>query len=369
MINSKQGNNTGCHLTTPILYTRELSLGYQHKQGTLLLEEGLNIQIRNGELVCLIGPNGCGKSTLMRTIAGLQKPLHGKTFISDVNLKKLAPHKYAKLLSLVLTDKINAGSLTVHDIVAIGRYPYINRFAKLNKVDHQIIDESLAKVHLEDYTHRFYNELSDGEKQRVLIAKALAQDTPLIMLDEPTAHLDLPNRVEIMNILKRLAKETCKAILLSTHELDLALQTADTIWLMNRQNPLKTGTPEDLVLNGAFEDVFHGNAFDFDKTTGSFRVVHHGKGEVYLEANELHYIWTKRALEREGYKVSHKKQTPIQVFFKNDIWEVNIFGITLKSKSIDTVLSHLRHSEYYESQKIISNTPSLDNHKIKALIS
>jgi iron complex transport system ATP-binding protein len=291
----------------------------------------------------------------MRTIVGLQKPLHGKTFISDVNLKKLPPHKYAKLLSLVLTDKINAGSLTVHDIVAVGRYPYINRFAKLSAKDNDIITDSLAKVHLEEYTHRFYNELSDGEKQRVLIAKALAQDTPLIMLDEPTAHLDLPNRVEIMNILKNLAKETNKAILLSTHELDLALQTADTIWLMNRQNSLKSGTPEDLVLNGAFENVFHGKAFDFDKTTGSFKVVHQGKGEVYLDANELHYIWTKRALEREGYNVTQNKDASIQVIFNHQNWEATTHDTSIKCKDIDTVLAHLRHTEHFKHRSSLED--------------
>lgn len=349
MVNSQLLQTKVCHLTCPILYTQNLSIGYKTKEGVFALKENLDIKIHNGELVCLIGPNGCGKSTLMRTIAGLQKPLDGNTFISEINLKELKPHKYARLLSLVLTDKINSGALTVHDIVSIGRYPYINYFAKLSAKDNAIINEALAKVHLTDYIHRFFSELSDGEKQRVLIAKALAQDTPLIMLDEPTAHLDLPNRVEIMNILKRLAKETNKAILLSTHELDLALQTADTIWLMNRQNAIISGTPEDLVLTGAFEKVFKGNAFEFDKYTGAFKVVHPCKGEVFLKGEGLSKVWTKRALERDGYKAVGCSISSICVTCCGDSWFVDIYNTKIECKNISEVLSILRHENYYKN--------------------
>ncbi|MEO1049560.1 MAG: ABC transporter ATP-binding protein [Bacteroidota bacterium] len=330
------------HFSIPILHTRGLTIGYKTKQGVLELEKDLNIKIYNGELVSLIGPNGCGKSTLMRTIAGLQKPLNGDTFISDVDVKKIKPHQYAKLLSLVLTDKISVGGMKVMDIVSIGRYPYTNYFAKLESNDHEIIERSLDNVHLNDYKHRFFNELSDGEKQRVLIAKALAQDTPLIMLDEPTAHLDLPNRVEIMNILKRLAKETNKAIFLSTHELDLALQTADTIWLMNRDDNLRSGTPEDLVLSGMFEQVFKSKAFEFDKLSGAFKVVHAVKGKVALSGNDVHSIWARRALEREGYQVVDDPDYPISILHENDHWKLEIPGETFQCKDISELLHTLR---------------------------
>jgi len=340
-------NAKACHLSKPILYSDNLSIGYESKKRRTVLEKQLNAKIRNGEMVCLIGPNGCGKSTLMRTIAGLQKPLAGDVFISDVNLKKLSSHKYATLMSLVLTDKISADALTVYDIVSIGRYPYINHFAKLTKEDKKAINSSIEKVHLSQYTNRFFNELSDGEKQRVLIAKALAQDTPLIMLDEPTAHLDLPNRVDIMNILKQLAKETGKAILLSTHELDLALQSADTIWLMSRNTSMKRGAPEDLVLNGSFEKVFSGNAFDFDKNTGAFKVRYTSKGTVYIKGEGLQDIWTKRALEREGFTVTVNPEEAISIICKNGFWHTSVYGTKKKLASIAEVLTHLRHKEYY----------------------
>ncbi|WP_299530214.1 ABC transporter ATP-binding protein [Ulvibacterium sp.] len=335
-------NNGNAHFTIPILYTRGLTIGYRTKHDVLELEKDLNIKIHNGELVCLIGPNGCGKSTLMRTIAGLQKPLEGDTVISEVDVKKIKPHQYARLLSLVLTDKINVGGMKVMDIVSIGRYPYTNYFAKLGPKDYEIIERSLDNVHLNEYKDRFFHELSDGEKQRVLIAKALAQDTPLIMLDEPTAHLDLPNRVEIMNILKRLAKETNKAIFLSTHELDLALQTADTIWLMNREENMKSGTPEDLVLSGMFEQVFKSNAFRFDKHSGAFKVVHPIKGKVSLLGNGVHSIWVRRALEREGYQVVKNPDVQPKVQYINNLWQLNSNGNTLYCQDIAGLLRALR---------------------------
>ena len=333
------------HFTVPILYTQKLSVGYKTKQNVLELENDLDIKIYNGELVCLIGPNGCGKSTLMRTIAGLQKPLHGDTFISGVDVKKMKPHQYARLLSLVLTEKINVGAMTVTDIVSIGRYPYTNYFAKLETRDHELIERALDSVHLNEYKYRFFHELSDGEKQRVMIAKALAQDTPLILLDEPTAHLDLPNRVEIMNILKRLAKETNKAIFLSTHELDLALQTADTIWLMNREDSLKSGTPEDLVLSGMFERVFKSNAFQFDRNTGAFKVVHSIKGKVALSGGDMHSSWTRRALEREGYEVIDDPNFPVKVHYSKNFWQLSINGEITRCQDIGELLHTLRAQE------------------------
>lgn len=355
MENVKTVNHGFAHFTKPILYTRGLTIGYKTKHRVLELEKDLDIKIRNGELVCLIGPNGCGKSTLMRTIAGLQKPLDGETFIAEVDVKTIRPHQYARLLSLVLTDKVNVGAMTVMDIVSIGRYPYTNYFAKLRSNDYEIIERSLDSVHLKAYKDRFFSELSDGEKQRVLIAKALAQDTPLIMLDEPTAHLDLPNRVEIMNILKRLAKETNKAIFLSTHELDLALQTADTIWLMNREEAMKSGTPEDLVLSGMFEHVFKSNAFTFDKLSGSFKVVHETKGKVSLLGNDIYSTWARRALEREGYHVVDEPDCTMKVHHENDHWKLQVNEEVFQCEDIAELLQALRN----ESFSTVKNETSL----------
>lgn len=321
----------------------KLAIGYhgKKKQATCL-EKDINLGVKAGELVCLLGPNGSGKSTLMRTLAGLLPPLEGTVFINNIELNKLSAPRRSRLLSLVLTDKLSLGAMKVRDIVAVGRYPYISFMGKLQKEDERAIAESLDLVHMAHYADTFYNELSDGEKQRVMIAKALAQDTPLIMLDEPTAHLDLPNRVEIMNSLKRLAEQTNKAILLSTHELDLALQSSDTIWLMNPGREMFVGVPEDLVLNGNFEEVFHNKSFVFDKLSGSFKLNYPAQKKLSLQGEGLSYIWTKRALQRKSYELVDSAYAKLRITATNKAWFVESGDSRHELKTIAELLEYIQ---------------------------
>ena len=287
-----------------ILQTTTLSIGYKKRKGEVLfIQQDLNLSVAQGEMVCLIGPNGCGKSTLIRSIAGLQPYFAGEIYIGGKAISKQNNQNRALLIGLVLTDKVDAGNLTVFDIVAIGRQPHTNWFGGLSEADEQRIWEALEQVHLTSYAKRNFNELSDGEKQRVMIAKALVQDTSLIILDEPTAHLDLPNRVEIMLLLRNLAKQTQKAIVLSTHELDLALQVADTIWLMQQNKGVIVGAPEDLILNGSFHQIFANRAFSFDELTGNFNLNYSPTSEISLHGDKKQVYWTARALSREGYSI------------------------------------------------------------------
>ena len=330
-----------------ILVTQDLSIGYkQGKKESLCLLSDVNLTIRRGEMVCLLGPNGAGKSTLMRTIAGIQPPLAGCTLVEGIPIKDRNYKEIAQLLSIVLTERINVGNLTVYHIVSLGRHPYTSWMGKLSNEDNEKIKWALEQVGLLHYANNFINELSDGERQRVMIAKALAQDTPLIMLDEPTAHLDLPNRVEIMRLLHRLARETNKAILLSTHELDLALQAADLIWLMSRNEPVKVGAPEDLVLNGSIEGTFHNKSFNFDRKTGNFIMNYQKKQSIQLLGNDVMGFWTQRALSREGYQVSCEQVGDCCVNILEDTmeWEVKQNGSTIKCVSIQELLSYLRNS-------------------------
>jgi len=244
-----------------ILKTEFLSIGYKR---SVPVQQDLNLSLSEGEMVCLIGPNGCGKSTLIRSIAGLQPCLAGEVYIGGKAISGQNNKERALLISLVLTDRVEGGNLTVFDIVAMGRYPYTNWLGGLSESDRQLVWEALEQVHLTAFAKRYLNELSDGERQRAMIAKALVQDTPLIILDEPTAHLDLPNRVEIMLLLRNLAKRTQKSILLSTHELDLALQTADTVWLMEQHKGVTVGTPGDVALNGMFQQLFANRSFSIN---------------------------------------------------------------------------------------------------------
>ena len=229
--------------------TNKLSIGY----GETIVQSDLTFSLNTGEMVCMLGPNGCGKSTLLRTLAGLQPALSGDYTHSD-----------AKNIALVLTERLSMDNTTVHDVVALGRYPYSSFLDGLKIKDEEIIAESLRQVGFEnlDISKTFFNAHSDGEKQRILIAKALAQQTPIILLDEPTAHLDLPHRILILRLLRTLAHEQGKTILISTHELDLALALSDRILLMTPQKGIQLDTAENLKKANAFTTAFSMDIFN-----------------------------------------------------------------------------------------------------------
>jgi iron complex transport system ATP-binding protein len=229
--------------------TNKLTIGY----GSAVVQRDLTFSLNAGEMVCMLGPNGCGKSTLLRTLAGLQPALSGDYTHSD-----------AKNIALVLTERLSMDNTTVHDVVALGRYPYSSFLDGLKKEDEEIIAESLRQVGFEnlDISKTFFNAHSDGEKQRILIAKALAQQTPIILLDEPTAHLDLPHRILILRLLRTLAHEQGKTILISTHELNLALALSDRILLMTPQKGIQLDTAENLKKANAFTSAFSMDIFN-----------------------------------------------------------------------------------------------------------
>lgn len=311
-----------------ILTTQQLAIGYSRKGKTDVIQSGLDLQLRAGELVCLIGPNGSGKSTLLRTLTGLQKPLSGKTFIDGKEIIKLKQLEKALLIALVLTERIEIENATVYNLVSLGRHPHSNWWGNITDEEDAIIREAIEMVHLSHKMHQNINELSDGERQRAMIAKALAQDTPIIMLDEPTAHLDLPNRVEIMLLLHRLAHKTDKAILLSTHELDLALQAADRIWLMSADKGVECGVPEDLVFNGSFNRAFESNSYFFNASNGNFSMNYPMARKVWVSGDKTRMYWTLRALARAGYAVM--QDADVQILVTEDGWvlnEKNIFTV------------------------------------------
>ena len=231
--------------------TNNLTIGYNN----LVVQRDLNFELHPGEMVCMLGPNGCGKSTLLRTLAGLQ-PALGGTFTISNSLTDVSQ------IALVLTERLSIENTTVHDVVAMGRYPYTSFLGGLSGRDEQIIEQSLSNVGLSGCSHTFFNDHSDGEKQRVLIAKALTQETPVILLDEPTAHLDLPNRIRILQMLRRVAREQGKTILISTHELDLAIQLSDRIMLMTPQRGVQLDHPDKLRKQDAFTTAFGMDIFN-----------------------------------------------------------------------------------------------------------
>jgi iron complex transport system ATP-binding protein len=233
----------------------------------------------------------------------MQPPLEGEVLIEGRSIRNSSPQALARTLSVVLTDRISIGLLTVYDLVAIGRHPYTSWSGALSEHDHQIVRASLEAAGVLQMASRLIGELSDGERQRVMIARAMAQEPQLMVLDEVTAFLDLPHRVEAMRILRDLAHDGGRAILVSTHDLELALRTADRVWLLEKGGSLHSGAPEDLILNGAFESAFSGEGISFERHSGSFELPRAALGRVELSGEGLVARWTARALERLGYSV------------------------------------------------------------------
>lgn len=281
-----------------VLTARALATGYQADRP---IGSGLSLSLQAGELVCLLGPNGAGKSTLLRTLAGMQPPLGGEVRLFGDRLHHLPPRILARRLSLVLSEPLRVGLLSAYEIVALGRHPYTNWWGGLSDRDDRVVRWALAAVGAEPLSDRPVEQLSDGERQRIAIARALAQEPALLLLDEPTAHLDVPGRVEILQLLRRLVRETGRAIVLSTHDLELALRGADTIWLL-AAGTLQTGTPEDLVLSGAIARAFDRAGVNFEPLTGTFSFAVPTREAVACTGEGLAAAWTRRALARAGYR-------------------------------------------------------------------
>lgn len=283
-----------------MLTSTSLAIGYRHP-----IASGLNLHLRPAEMVCLIGPNGAGKSTLLRTLAGMQPPLAGTVKLGEANLHTLPPLELAKQLAIVLTGRIEAGNLSAYALVTLGRHPYTDWRGTLTPRDEEAVQRAMRLTGCDVLASRPIHELSDGERQRVMIARALAQEPRVLLLDEPTAFLDLPRRVELLQLLKRLSRETRCAILLSTHDLDLALRIADKLWLLSSHGEMYIGIPEELALNGSLAQIFHSEGIEFDHASGAFKVHQPVCGPLSLhgERDGVATAWTWRALERIGYEV------------------------------------------------------------------
>ncbi len=265
-----------------MIILRNLAIGYRQKESTKVVAEHITAQIEAGVLTCLIGPNGVGKSTLLRTLSAFQPPLGGQILISregtddgDVDIATLSDRQLAKMIGVVLTTKLDVQNMTVEELVSLGRSPYTGFWGRLREEDRAVVDESLRMVGIETLRERMVQTLSDGERQKMMIAKALAQQTPVIFLDEPTAFLDYPSKVDMLQLLHQLSRETHKTIFLSTHDLELALQITDTLWLMQPHEAPVIGTPRALADNGALSRFIDREGICFDRESLSIRVTKH----------------------------------------------------------------------------------------------
>ena len=256
-------------MSNSILSTSNLSIGYETKKEKIVIATNLNLNLQAGKLISLIGANGIGKSTLLRTLCGIQKPLSGIVFLNQNNIQDYEPLALAENLSLVLTEKLPPSNLTVFELIALGRQPYTDWLGKLSNDDIAKVNEAMQVNQIEHLATKKHFEISDGQLQKVLIARALAQDTPLIILDEPTTHLDLLHKVSVFKLLKKLSQEINKCILFSTHDIDLAIQLSDEIILMT-ENEVIQDEPCNLISKGVFDTLFKDENIKFDSEKGRF---------------------------------------------------------------------------------------------------
>lgn len=252
--------------------TINLTTGYRSHGGERVITHALDAQLSAGTMTCLMGQNGAGKSTLLRTLAGFQRPLSGEVHIMGKNLTSYKPRQLARTMSVVLTEKPLLDDMDVETLVGLGRTPYTDMWGRLSVSDHEAVERAISLTGIESLRRRFVQSLSDGERQKVMIAKAFAQETPIIFLDEPTAFLDYPSKVEIMHLLYSLAHRLDKTIFLSTHDLDIALQLADKIWLIDRNLGITAGTHRELTDSGALEKYFVRPGIRFDTADGLFKI-------------------------------------------------------------------------------------------------
>ena len=287
----------------PILEIAGLSIGYAWKNGVKEVFSSITARALRGELIALMGRNGMGKSTLLRCITGMLKPLKGRLELEGKDLNTCPRRQLARTIGFVSTDPVHVQHMKVADLVDLGRFPHRNWMGTFTANDRQLVWQAIESVGLAHLANSNIHEISDGERQRAMIARTLAQDTDLIVLDEPTAYLDLVNRYEIIHLLHRLARKKNKCIIFSSHDWHLATAEADLIWLMDEAGWL-SGAPEDLAMNGSFSRLLGSENMHYDARTGQVRLKREKNITVSVEGQKGSVFWTRKALERSGCRIT-----------------------------------------------------------------
>lgn len=317
-----------------LLSASNLSIGYDQK----VIADRLNLRIRSGELICLLGPNGAGKSTLLKTLSGILSPKQGTISIGP-HQSPFKPAVLSRELAIVLSSFEGVGGIRVEELVGLGRAPYLGWYGKLQAEDEAILNQAMQDTSTDHLRNRQVGTLSDGEKQRVMIARALTQETQLILLDEPTSHLDLNHRVQVMRLLHHLSRNRGKGIVLSTHDLDLAIQGADRLWIVSDEGELIQGYPEDLLFSGKIADIY-GGVHQFDWMNGGLKLLEEGEIPIRLEMTVEEKIWVRRALARHGLKESENESVSATIRKTPEGWVFNNQENTVSSPSLGKLLHH-----------------------------
>lgn len=292
-----------------ILFVDSLNIGYVSGRRKTILLPPLNASAREGELIAIIGRNGIGKSTLLRTLAGIQMNLGGEIYYSGKNIRDYSRNELALKVGYISTEQVKVSNMSIYDLVSIGRYPHTNWYGKINPNDHRIIMDAIEMTSMTEFCHKNISELSDGERQKAMIARILAQDAGLMIMDEPTAFLDIGSKYEILHLMHQLTRNSGKTIIFSTHDMQSAISQSDKIWLI-LDNELKEGAPEDLMIEGAFDHLFESSHVQFNSADGSFSFRGADRGSIYIEGRGMIKHWTEEAFKREGYGITKEITDP-----------------------------------------------------------
>lgn len=307
-----------------ILSFNHLEIGFVSGKYKHVLLPPVSGKACKGELIAVIGKNGIGKSTLLRTIAGLQALISGELSVGGRNINEYSRMKLSEKVGYISTEIVKVSNMKVFDLVSLGRYPYTNWFGRISINDHARISESLEKTGMTDFSDRLVSELSDGERQRAMIAMVLAQDAGVMIMDEPTAFLDISSKFEIIHLMRELTAAKDKTIIFSTHDLGTALSQADKIWVL-KDNGLFEGAPEDLMLMGIFNTLFDDSKVKFNTLDGSFNIRNIEKGKITVTGEGEKRLWTEKALIRAGYSITDSGseiivETPSET---DPVWKCN----------------------------------------------
>jgi iron complex transport system ATP-binding protein len=330
-----------------ILSVDSLRIGYGSGKHVNALLPPLNASANVGELIAVIGRNGIGKSTLLRTLTGLQQPLSGDIFYYRENIKDYTRIELAQKVGYISTEIVKVSNMRVYDLVSLGRFPHTNWIGKIEMRDHEVILDALKKTSMSSFAQKFVSELSDGERQKAMIARILAQDTGIMVMDEPTAFLDVASKYEILHLMHLLSGSGAKTIIFSTHDLQMAISQADKIWLI-LENELIEGAPEDLMLAGEFDHLFDSSTVIFNSGDGTFSFRSDTRGAIYLEGEGNKRYWTEKAINRAGFKVSKEKTIPYillptesnfawKLFNDNEVHEFNSLYELIRYLSTTTI--------------------------------
>jgi len=301
---------------------KNLSVGYISKNEKNTILKGINAKLEKGKLTCFLGRNGAGKSTLLKTILGVLEPLEGKIQVAGKTLHEITANERSKKISAVLTDIIRTEHISVEEFVSLGRIPHTNWRGSLEEVDTLHIEDAISICEIQDIRKKIISELSDGQLQKVNIARAICQDTDLILLDEPTAHLDVSNKFKVFEILRKLAIDYKKAIFIITHDLELAFQNADMLWVIDKNGDMQSDVTEDLLLDKKIIDSFLTANFEFDYVSGKFLYKRESRVSFQLVGDDESTYWTKQALYKNGYGVDKESNYTLEIDSKSKKWEL-----------------------------------------------